>query len=315
MEEKKIPLLCVVGPTASGKTELGVRLAQCFGGEVVSADSMQIYKGFRIATAKPTPEEQEGIPHHLIDFLEPDRAFSLAEYLVLAKKAVQEIHSRHKLPILVGGTGLYVTSLVDNVELEEIKGDPLLRARLEREYDLDGGAALMEHLALIDPESAGRIHRNNRGRVVRALEVYELTGMPISEHQRRSKAKDSPYRLCMIGLKADDRAYLYDRINRRVDKMLEKGLLEEAKQVRELGLSQTAAQAIGYKELFSYLDGQCSLDEAVERLKQSTRRYAKRQLTRFCRDERVRWFSIDTLPREELFEKAVKYVEECLRLC
>ena len=310
MDSEKIPLLCVVGPTASGKTWLAVELAKAFDGEVVSADSMQVYKTLSIGTAKPSPEEMQGVPHHLLDFLPIEETFSVAQFLELARGCIREIAGRGKLPILAGGTGLYISSLIDHVNLSPIESDPALRAALEEAYDRDGGAALMAELAQADPESSAKIHPNNRGRVVRAVEVCRLTGVPISAHQRRSREQPSPYRLCMIGLRAEDRAFLYDRINRRVDAMMAQGLLEEARALWQAPLSQTAAQAIGYKELFAFFRGECTLEQAVEQLKQDTRRYAKRQLTWFGREERIHWLAIDQLEKWKLLEISKKIVAQ-----
>ena len=305
---KQIPLVVIVGPTGSGKTALSVRLAKAFDGEIVSADSMQIYKQMLIATAKPTPEEMDGVPHHLIDFLDCSESFSVAEYVELAGKAVKEIHNRKKLPFLVGGTGLYVSSLVNNISFTDIVSDPALRAELLSRLESEGGEVLLEELSAFDPETAAQLHPNNGNRIVRAIEVYRLTGVTMSEHQRLSRRNPSPYKLCMIGLSAKDRQVLYDRINRRVDRMMEAGLLDEARSVFEQPERKTAFQAIGYKELASYFDGTASLEECVERIKQETRRYAKRQLTWFRRDERIHWLCLDELSGDELFEQSCEWI-------
>ena len=259
----KIPLVCVVGPTASGKTALAVELALAFSGEVVSADSMQIYRGLDIGTAKPTFQERKGVPHHLMDFLPCESSFSVAQFLDLARQTIQQIHNRGCLPILAGGTGLYVSSLVDNVDFQPIVSAIRISISLEEEYDQNGPEALVALLREKDPESVARIHPNNRGRIVRAVEVLQLTGAPISEHQRRSRLHPSPYRLCMLGLKTENRDYLYQRINARVDQMMESGLLEEAYKLYQMPISVTASQAIGYKELFGYFRREYSLEEAV----------------------------------------------------
>ncbi len=311
----KIPLVAVVGPTASGKTGLGIAIAKHYGGEVVSADSMQIYRTMDIATAKPTLEEMDGVPHHLVDFWDPDNPFSLAEYIELAKKAIDDIHSRGKLPVLVGGTGLYVNTLLDNVTLGESGGDEALRAELLREAEEKGNGYLLAELRTFDPETEENLHENNLLRIVRAIEVYRLTGVTMSEWVKRSHEQESPYRFCMIGLNYKDRQNLYDRINLRVDQMMAEGLLEEARTVLGAPL-QTSAQAIGYKELKPYLEGELPLDVCVEKLKQSTRRYAKRQLTWFRRDERIHWI----YPDEEkiftkIFEKSIKIIENSGILC
>ena len=227
--EQKIPLVVVAGPTASGKTAAGVFLAQQLNGEVVSADSMQIYRHLTVGTAKPTPQEMQGIPHHLIDFLEPGQSFSVAEYVQLARQAIQEIVQRGKLPVLVGGTGLYISSLVDNIQFSESQGDPKLREQLRQYAQENGPQALWDRLQAVDSQAAQRIHPNNVGRVARALEVYQTTGKTISEHQELSRQQPSPYRLCMMALSFRDRQKLYDRINLRVEQMLEQGLLDEAR--------------------------------------------------------------------------------------
>ena len=311
----KIPLVAVVGPTASGKTGLGIAIAKYYGGEVVSADSMQIYRTMDIATAKPTLEEMDGVPHHLIDFWDPDQPFSLAEYIELAKKAIDDIHSRGKLPVLVGGTGLYVNTLLDNITLGESGGDETLRSELLREAEEKGNGYLLAKLHSFDPETAENLHENNLLRIVRAIEVYRLTGTTMSEWVRRSRGQESPYRFCMIGLNYKDRQNLYDRINLRVDEMMKAGLLEEAKAVLGAPL-ETSAQAIGYKELKPYLEGELPLEVCVEKLKQSTRRYAKRQLTWFRRDGRIHWIYPDEEENfTKVFEKSIKIIENSGILC
>ena len=223
--ENKIPLLVIAGPTASGKTACAVELAKIYDGEIVSADSMQIYKGLSIATAKPTKEEMQGVPHYLIDFLEPEQAFSVADYVKLAGERIRDIHSRGKLPILCGGTGLYISSLVNNIIFDDTETDGLVRKRLEEEAKTLGGHALWERLREVDPETAEKVHENNLPRVIRGLEVFETTGIPLSQHKVNSRREKSPYNACIIGLTASDRQYLYDRINRRVDVMVENGLI------------------------------------------------------------------------------------------
>ncbi len=301
---KKIPLIVVVGPTASGKTALGVELAKAFGGEVVSADSMQIYKNMDIASAMPTAEEMQGVPHYMLGFLEQGERYSVAAYCETAREIIFDIHSRGKLPILVGGTGLYINSLVDNIEYTEGETDLALRQRLNSRLENEGVEALLRELQQIDPESAERLHENDTKRIIRALEFYYQYGITITEQAANSKLKPSPFSPLMIGLKAGDRAYLYERINRRVDLMAQAGLVEEARacSTSEKG---TAAQAIGHKELLPYFRGEISLNEALEHLKQQTRRYAKRQLTWFGRDERINWFNIDEYENNsQLFAKA-----------
>lgn len=292
-QEGTLPLVVVAGPTASGKTALAVELALRFGGEVVSADSMQVYRRMDIATAKPDEAEMRGVPHHLIDFIEPDdAAFSVADYARLAHAAIGEIAARGKLPILAGGTGLYIGAVVDNLDYGDIPASPEIREELRRRAQERGGAAMLEELRAVDPALAYRLHPNNLGRVLRALEVYRTTGIPMSEHQRRSRLTPARYELCMLGIGFHDRAKLYERIDRRVDEMMARGLLDEAREISRL-YGGTARQAIGYKELQPYLDGVAPLEESVARLKQATRNYAKRQLTWFRRDERVRWLYAD----------------------
>lgn len=312
----KIPLISVAGPTASGKTHLGVFLSKQLGGEVVSADSMQIYKGMDIATAKPTPDEQCGVPHHLIGFLDPRESFSVASYVDMAREVIEDIHSRGRLPVLVGGTGLYVDSLLNNISFSENDSDEALRRELKEQAEKYGVQYLTDMLRAFDSESADRIEPNNVKRVIRAIEIYKTTGITMTEHIRRSKLMPSPYRAVKIGLKASDRQYLYDRIEKRVDIMVEQGLLEEAKEVLESDCGMTAAKAIGYKELKPYFDGECTLEQALSELKKQTRRYAKRQLTWFLRDKDIRWFDIDTYQNTQLLENDVlEYTKKVLEDC
>jgi len=309
LAEKLLPLLVVCGPTASGKTRLAVDLAKAFSGEVVSADSMQIYRRMDIGTAKPTIGEMQGVPHHLLDVAEPWESFTLADYLACARKTIEDIHARGRLPIVAGGTGLYISALVDNIRLAEIGADPALRERLERTLEERGEQYMWERLRECDPALAETLHPNNRGRILRALEVYTLTGKPMSRLQEESRREPSPYRTCMLGLCFRQRETLYGRIDRRVDEMLRAGLLEEAKALRGTALSRTAGQAIGYKELFAWLDGQSTREEAVELLKMQTRRYAKRQMTWLRRDARIRWLEWEKFGEyEPLLEQAAGIV-------
>lgn len=293
--EQKIKILAVVGPTASGKTAVSVELARRLGGEIVSCDSMQIYRRMNIGTAKPTKEEMNGVVHHLIDVVEPDAPFSCAEYVTLATEAVKDISARGKLPILCGGTGLYLDRFLCG-EMEETHADEALRASLFEYAEKEGADALHARLRAVDPESADAIHKNNVKRVVRALEIFEQTGIPKSEFDRRSQVGASPYDAMVIGLHYPRREVLYERINRRVDMMLADGLLEETKQLKSEGVfdvNLTAAQAIGYKELLGCLDGNETLTEATENLKTATRRYAKRQLTWFTAKPYVEWVDME----------------------
>ena len=310
---EKIPVLAVVGPTASGKTSLAIEIAKEYHGEVVSADSMQIYKEMQIATAKPTVDEMQGIPHHLLDFLAPDVSFSVAQYAALAHQTISEITARGHLPVMAGGTGLYIDAVLDDLIFAKIETDEQKRAELWAFVEAHGANALHERLREIDPESAARIHENNVGRIVRAVEVYELTGITMSEHQRNSRPKESRYRSLKIGINYKDRAVLYDRVNRRVDLMMEQGLLEEAANVRNRA-RKTAVQAIGYKELEPYFLHQEPLDVCVERLKRETRRYAKRQITWFSRDPNILWVYPDTETPQEIFSKIKRAVENFIKV-
>ena len=305
---KKIPLIAVVGPTASGKTALGIELARRLNGEVVSCDSMQIYKGMDIASAKPTTDEMMGVPHHMIGIAEMDDSYSVARYVDEAKRAIVDIYSRNKMPILVGGTGLYFSSLVDNLTFSEEKDTSELRAKLTIEAAEIGNEAMLKRLHQIDPEYAETLHPNNLKRVIRALEVYYSSGVTMTEQQRRSRINPSEYDLTAIGIRFENRELLYARINRRVDIMLENGLLDEAKESMSDGLA-TSALAIGHKELIPFLKGECTLDEAVESLKRETRRYAKRQMTWFNRDERINWITADSADLKKILENSIKILE------
>lgn len=293
MTTEQIPVVAVVGPTASGKSRLAVELAKWLNSEVVSADSMQIYQEMTIGTAKITPEEMEGVPHHMIDFLPVTSPFSVADYVSMAKTCLQEIHNRGKIPVLAGGTGLYVRSLLQNLDFSEGDHDLSLREELTELANREGVEPLMEELRRIDPESAERIEPNNLPRVIRAIELYRATGKTMTQHLADSRRNPSPYQVCMIGLNYQDRSVLYDRINRRVDEMMAQGLLEEARALLQGEGGKTALQAIGYKELKPYFDGERSLEESVAFMKQATRRYAKRQLTWFRREEKIHWLYPD----------------------
>ncbi len=293
MTTEQIPVVAVVGPTASGKSRLAVELAKWLNSEVVSADSMQIYQEMTIGTAKITPEEMEGVPHHMIDFLPVTSPFSVADYVSMAKTCLQEIHNRGKIPVLAGGTGLYVRSLLQNLDFSEGDHDLSLREELTELANREGVEPLMEELRRIDPESAERIEPNNLPRVIRAIELYRTTGKTMTQHLADSRRNPSPYQVCMIGLNYQDRSVLYDRINRRVDEMMAQGLLEEARTLLQGEGGKTALQAIGYKELKPYFDGERSLEESVAFMKQATRRYAKRQLTWFRREEKIHWLYPD----------------------
>ncbi len=281
-------MIVVCGPTASGKTALAVELAKIYGGEVISADSMQIYTDMDIASAKATPEEQQGIPHHLLGFLDPSESFSVADYVKLCDKAARDILSRGKMPILCGGTGLYISSFVDNLTFDDSRTDYAFREEMRKFAAENGNAALLEKLREIDPETAAELHENNVGRVIRALEVYKTTGHTISEAKRMSRQSPSPYNFIMLTIDYADRGVLYERINRRVDLMIGAGLADEARRCFEQPDRPTAAQAIGCKELYPYFRGEKTLEECIEELKLRTRQYAKRQMTWFRRDSRIR---------------------------
>lgn len=288
MSESKIPVVAVVGPTASGKSRLAVDLALKKNGEIVSADSMQIYRHMQIGTAKPTIEERRGVAHHLIDFLEPDQPFSVADFVEKASACIRDIFQRGKLPIVAGGTGLYVRSLLHNIRFSTQSGDAALRGELTRRAEKEGGQALLDELRSFDPQSAQRLHPHNIHRIVRAIEIYRTTGVTMTEQLAQSRKEESPYQACILGLTYANRQELYRRIDERVDEMMKNGLVEEAKTLLPLHLP-TARQAIGYKELIPYFHGDCTLEQAVDQIKKETRHYAKRQLTWFRREEGIHW--------------------------
>ncbi len=293
MSKQKI--ICVVGPTASGKTGLGIALAKHLGGEVISADSMQIYRDMHIASAAPDKGEMCGIPHHLVEFLNYGESFTVADYVKAARDKIAEISQRGKLPIIVGGTGLYISSLVDNIEFIEQQTDLTLRKRLTEEFDRVGGEEMLARLRALDAGAASKLHANDKRRIIRAFEIYESTGKTKSQQDKQSRETPSPYSTLMIGVNYRERERLYERINRRVDIMLENGLLKEAEAafLRSGKITSGAVQAIGHKEFFDYFNGEIPLECAVENLKRSTRRYAKRQLTWFNRDDRINWINMD----------------------
>lgn len=306
---KKIKAIFIVGPTASGKTALSIEIAKKFGGEIVCADSMQIYKGIHIASAAPDIEEMQGIKHHLLEFLELSDKFSVADYVLKARECIKEIASRGKLPIIVGGTGLYINALLDNTEFVEGETDLELRERLEEEFDEIGAEKMLEKLRSFDNETASRLHQKDRRRIIRAFEVYFQSGKSITEQNLLSHQTPSFMDPLVIGITYFDREKLYERINKRVEIMLKSGLLEEARQTAEISSSKGAFQAIGHKELYGFIKGECSLEEAKEHLCRQTRRYAKRQLTWFRRDGRINWLYPD---REDIIASAEKLVKEFL---
>lgn len=299
MKEK---LLVIVGPTAVGKTALSIELAHKFKGEIISGDSIQVYRGMDIGTAKITPEEMQGIPHHLIDIHNPDHPFSAAEFQARASGLIKEIHRRNHLPMIVGGTGLYIQSVLYQYEFSEAGQDEWLRRQLEEYVEHHGREHLHERLRKIDPITAGRLHPNDVKRVIRALEIYEMTGTTMAEYQKR--AKQSPYQLCLFGLTMD-RELLYERINARVDLMIEQGLVEEVERLLNQGYSKDliSMQAIGYKELVEYFEGNWSLPEAVEAIKKNSRNFAKRQLTWFRSMKEIEWIDMtDQMDRRKIVE-------------
>ncbi|MDR4946478.1 tRNA (adenosine(37)-N6)-dimethylallyltransferase MiaA [Neobacillus cucumis] len=284
-------LLVIIGPTAVGKTNLSIEMAKRYNGEIISGDSMQIYRGMDIGTAKITKEEMQGIPHHLIDIKNPEENFSVAEFQLLVRAKINEIAKRGKFPIIVGGTGLYVQSVIYDYQFSDVPGDETLRKELEERAKEIGNEALYKELQEIDPESATQIHPNNVRRVIRALEIFQLTGKTMKEFQSNQQP-DLLYETALVGLTMD-REMLYDRINRRVDLMIKQGLLDEVKSLYQKGLRECQSiQAIGYKEIYDYLDGKMTWDDAVEQLKQNSRRYAKRQMTWFRNKMDVQWFDM-----------------------
>ena len=290
------PLIVITGPTATGKTALGVALCHALGGEVVSADSMQIYRGMDIGTAKPTPAETEGIPHHMIDVADPREPWSAARWAEMADDCVREILARGKQPVIVGGTGLYIDSLLSGREYGAAPGDSGVREALSAEYDALGGAAFREKLRAVDPERAEKLAPADKKRLVRAMEVYTLTGETITAHDERTRALPPRYDSIRFALTFSNRETLYERIRLRVDAMAEAGLFREVEALLAAGIGDesTAMQAIGYKEIAAALRGECSREEAIEAVKRESCRYAKRQLTWLRRDGGLRW-----IPREE----------------
>ncbi len=297
----KQPLLMIAGPTASGKTAVAVELAVRHGGEVVSADSMQIYRYMDIGTAKPTREEMRGIPHHLLDVAEPNENFSVADYAKLAVSAIGDIADRGKLPILAGGTGLYLKAVTDHMDFSEGQSDEKFRESLQKRAEKEGSQVLHSELNIVDPESAQRIHPNDEKRIIRALEVFHVTGITMTEHQKKAVSRPSPYTTLRIGLMYD-REKLYERINRRVDKMLEQGLEQEVASLLET-MKGTSFQSIGYKEMEQYFKGTMTLSEAADEIRQASRRYAKRQMTFFRADPRIIWVDATDHTATEVADK------------
>ncbi len=299
MTETK-PLVILTGPTAVGKTALSIKLASEIGGEIISADSMQVYRQMDIGSAKIKPEEMGGIPHHLIDILEPEEEFNVCLFEKLALEAMEQIYERGHIPVVVGGTGFYIQALLYQIDFTEEETDTAYRDKLWQLGEEKGNHYLHELLRKVDPESAEEIHENNRKRVIRALEFYENCGKPISTHNKEQRQKTSAYNSCYFVL-TDDRKKLYERIESRVDQMLSKGLVDEVRTLKERGCnaSMVSMQGLGYKEILEYLDGRCSLLEAVEKIKKETRHFAKRQLTWFRREKDVIWLDKQAFAYDE----------------
>jgi tRNA dimethylallyltransferase len=305
------PVIIIAGPTASGKTGLSIELAKLINGSIISADSMQIYRYMDIGTAKPDENERSGIRHYLIDEVDPDESFSVARYRELALRYIEDIIREGRRPIIAGGTGLYINSLLYNINFSQTICDEELRASLRREAEEKGNRYLYEKLLAMDPEAASKIHENDVKRVIRAIEVYTHTNKPISEHVKMSRLEPAPYRYIVYGLNWD-REKLYLRIDARVDKMISDGLVDEVRHLVRMGYDKgtTSMQAIGYKEVLSYLRGEQTLEETVEILKRETRRYAKRQLTWFRRMREINWIDIDETT--DIRTAAKKIIDHCI---
>ncbi len=309
----KKPLIILTGPTAVGKTKASIGLAKALNGEIISADSMQVYKYMDIGSAKIRPEEMDGVKHYLIDELEPDEEFHVVRFQQMAKAAMEKIYAKGKVPIVVGGTGFYIQALLYDIDFTENEEDTAYRTELEILAEEKGAEHLHEMLREVDPESADAIHANNVKRVIRALEFYKLTGQKISEHNEKERAKESPYEFCYFVLN-DDRKLLYERIDLRIDKMLEEGLLEEVGSLKNKGYTKdmVSMQGLGYKEILDYLNDECSLEEAVYILKRDTRHFAKRQLTWFRRERDVIWVDKNKYDHDEdkILDVMLSYVKE-----
>ena len=302
----KKPLIILTGPTAVGKTSLSIQLAKTIGGEIISADSIQVYKKMDIGTAKIKQEEMEGIPHYLIDVLEPDEEFNVVRFQKMAKEAMEKIYENGHIPIIVGGTGFYIQALLYDIDFNDTESESSYREELQQYADTYGAIALHERLKQIDEESANKIHPNNVKRVIRAIEYFEQTGEPISKHNEEQAQKESPYNFLYIVLN-HDRDILYNRIDLRVDQMIEKGLVKEVKQLLESGYTKelVSMQGLGYKEFIPYFEGEISLEQAIYTLKRDTRHFAKRQITWFKREKDVIWLSKKEYPTDEQLLKQI----------
>lgn len=313
MQEKhKKPLIVLTGPTAVGKTALSIGLAKTVGGEIISADSMQVYKGMDIGTAKIMPEEMQGVKHYLVDELEPDEEFNVVVFQRLCKRYMEQIYAKGKIPIIVGGTGFYIQSILNDIDFTENEADTSYRQMLEERAKTQGVQSLHEELSCVDEKAAEQIHPNNVKRVIRALEYYHQTGEKISEHNESQRQKTSPYDFIYYVLRLP-REILYDRINRRVDLMREQGLEAEVRRLREQGCTRdmVSMQGLGYKEILAALDGECTMDEAFEKIKLETRHFAKRQFTWFRRERDVTWLDKDQFADEqELLTHCVQEIRQ-----
>ncbi len=311
-ENKKKPMIILTGPTAVGKTDLSIQLAKAINGEIISADSMQVYRHMDIGSAKVTPEEMDGVPHHLIDVLEPEEEFNVVVFQKLAKEALTGIYERGHIPIIVGGTGFYIQALLYDIDFTENDGDTAIRRELEKLAQTQGAGCLHQMLQEIDPESAAAIHQNNVKRVIRAIEFYRQTGKKISLHNEQEREKQSPYQFLYYVLDTD-RKTLYERIDRRVDLMMEHGLVDEVKHLADMGCTRdmVSMQGLGYKEILDYLSGEIPLEEAVYILKRDTRHFAKRQITWFKRERDVRWLELEQFQndRKKVLEHILDEIE------
>lgn len=309
----KQPLIILTGPTAVGKTKASIGLAKAIGGEIISADSMQVYKEMDIGSAKIRPEEMQGVPHHLVDVLSPAEEFHVVKFQQMAKDAMKEIYAKGKIPIMVGGTGFYIQAVLYDIDFTENDGDEAFRNELEAFAAEHGAEALHERLQICDPKAAQEIHAHNVKRVIRALEYFHQTGKPISEHNAEQREKQSPYNAAYFVLN-DDRAHLYERIDQRVDQMVEEGLLAEVTALKEKGYTRelVSMQGLGYKEILAYLDGECSLEEAIRIIKRDTRHFSKRQITWFKREQGVIWINKNEFSYEEdlILEKMIRILKE-----
>ena len=307
------PLIILAGPTAVGKTSLSIRLAKETGGEIISADSMQVYRHMDIGSAKITKEEMEGVPHYLVDVLEPEEEFNVVRFQQMAKEAAERIWEKGKIPLVVGGTGFYIQALLYDIDFTENDGDESYRRQLEQKAsDEEGASELYEMLKAVDLKAAQEIHPRNIKRIIRALEFYHQTGKKISEHNETQRQRESPYNYTYFVL-TDERSRLYERIDRRVDLMMEQGLLDEVRYLKKRGVRKdsTAMQGLGYKELYAYLEGEYPLDEAVRIIKRDTRHFAKRQLTWFKRERDVIWADKSVIGQDE--QKLADYMLGYLR--